>query len=229
MSKFIKKIIWISALSGATFSFSATAFSATDFPAPGFSVVPLDEMKIPDVMKEKMRAAIAQRKKRGADPTPDAQFISINHTVAMIQEDKTPWPSLAEMANAGTLISPPSPVAGTVLANAELIFTDIGGGNRNSQWSGLTRIYRTKDLGIVVLGEDSYRSVNGSMTMPEESVNASVNGGPATLIAKYSTSGENYIGLSWATDNKFYKLMSNAGDIEQGKTALIALAQALKD
>ena len=234
MKKNTKKFTWMSALSGAIFFFSASAFSATnfavpDFPAPGFSVTPLDEMKLPDVMKGKIRENIEQRKKRGTDPTPDKQFTSLNHAVERIKQEKMPWRPLAEIVNDGTLISSPSSVVGTVLEHAELIFTDIGGMNKNSQWSGLTRIYKTKDLGIVKLSENSYRTVKLSMTISKESVNASVNGNPATLIAKYSTSGENYIGLVWATENKFYKLTSNASNLEQGKTALLDLAEAIKD
>lgn len=220
----LKKMTKISLLTATLLGI--TAFPSTVFSASGFSVVPIDEMRIPESMKKKILSNIAQR----ANPTivPDEKFPSLNRAAEAIEKQEKSKPtSLENIVNTGKLRNQPSSIADTTLAHAALFYAHTAGVYNNGQWDGLGRGYKTSDMGIVML--DEYDLTSGETTFTQEAINASVNGRPAMLTTEQSTSGENYIRLAWVTERKLYHLKSNARDLEQGKAALLAVAQGIKD
>ena len=108
--------------------------------------------------------------------------------------------SLSKMVGEGKFVGRPSLVSTTMLNNADLMSATTAGVYSNGQWSGLSRIYSTNDLSIVMLDENDYVSVGGRIVMAKEAINESINNFPAILVMKKSVSGENLIQLTWVTN-----------------------------
>lgn len=125
------------------------------------------------------------------------------------------------------LALPPSDLSNTVLAKAEYLDARPSGKIENGRASGLTRVYRIADAGLITFGEDDYRSAGTRITRVKEALNAEVNGVPAEATALKAADGRASVMLRWITPLRSYRLTlvtDNSDHLQKNKDLLMDIA-----
>ncbi len=96
---------------------------------------------------------------------------------------------------------------------------------KTGKWTQVGRYFSLANGDVLVLAESDYKAGEYSVIIPEESVNETVNGSPATMVTRKTTSGKFFTDLTWFTETKMYTLHSTGRPVGVGiKNELVALA-----
>ena len=83
------------------------------------------------------------------------------------------------------------------------------GAYADGKWTMVTRFFTTKQGTTVTLEEWDYITAGGGVYISQEAINADINGHPAILVIKQSSSGKAVTTLTWFTDQKGYILTTS--------------------
>lgn len=171
----------------------------------GVTVVPLDQLQIPDVFREQTRAALRQMKEQGYEEAGEDEVSYIDR--AMEDKEKLLKP-FNEVKPVLKVI--PANLDSPKLRKVTLLGSMANGAKTAEGWTALTRLFRIPGLGVAILQETDYIAAQGGMAIAKESINYDVNGYPATLSVKESPRSKKGISeLVWANDRKWYILSVN--------------------
>lgn len=186
-----------------------TTYAATKGPVEpavptGITVLPLAQHPVPEVLKNQAKLELSQMKTKGyVDATEDAvSYLDI----AREDKDKKLKP-MSEVAP--VLKVQPANLEASPLGKVVLLGASASGGQTETGWTGLNRLFAVPTLGIVGLDEVDYIASQGGMIFIKEAINQDINGFPAILSVKQSRSKKGVTELTWATDQKIYTLSTN--------------------
>ncbi|MFD2366460.1 hypothetical protein [Pseudoduganella sp. GCM10020061] len=187
----------------------------------GLTVNSIDELDILPAAKEVLRENVRLMKEQKLVPAAEGRLPDFDAIEAHYRARGKP---LSEVTAAGKIGFAPAGLDATPLrglADAAI----PGGVRRGTVWSGVARLFRHPELGIVILEETDLRNGGGAM-FTREMINADVNGAPAMLLSKQSSSGRSESRLMWFVDGMLYELRTPGVD-DRSRDALLATARAL--
>lgn len=120
----------------------------------------------------------------------------------------------------------------TLINSEKDILLGSVGGNfiKNKGWDTSTRIFKTKNLGTVILREWDFSVSGGGVIMDEDAINFYVNGNPGILIIRETESGAAETVLSWADKHKSYTIELGNNVNKRGVMAqLKSFAKSISD
>lgn len=168
----------------------------------GITIVPFDQLPIPDVLKEQARAEMRQMKERGyQDASTEDEVSYIDRAMEDREKRLKPFDKVRS-----SLKVIPANLDSPKLKKVTLLGSVASGGETAEGWTGLTRLFRIPGLGTAILEEVDYIASQGGMVIAKESINHDVNGSPAILTVKESRSKKGITELMWANDRKWYTL-----------------------
>jgi len=193
---------------------------------PGIVVKALDEQPVPDMLKNMARKEIAQMAERGYVDAPDDAIGYIEKAQQNVGAALKPWPETQ-----GKLKMKPASIQGKEFESAgmRLLGAATSGTLTPEGWTGLTRLFVARGIGVVMLEEIDYVAAGGGLMMIKEAINEDINGRPAILRVKKGQGGKALTELTWATDNKIYTLSTNSAVQGNPRTAFLDLARQLSD
>ncbi len=100
-----------------------------------------------------------------------------------------------------------------------------GAAKKTGKWTHVSRYFSLENGDVLVLVESDYKAGEYSVIIPEELVNETVNGSPASMVTKKTRAGKFLTELSWFTENKMYTLHLSRRSVGVGiKNELIVFA-----
>jgi len=110
-------------------------------------------------------------------------------------------------------------LAGAIASNTE---------KKTGKWTQVSRYFSLANGDVLVFSENDYQAARISVVIPEETINETVNGQPATMLIRKTTSGKFFTELSWFTENKTYSLHLTGRAVGSGiKNDLVAIATGI--
>jgi len=99
-----------------------------------------------------------------------------------------------------------------------------------AKWTQVMRYFSLANGRILMLSEFDYKAARISVILPAELMNENINGSPAMLVTKKTTTGKYFTELSWFTENKLYSLHLTDRTPGVGiKNELVVLAAGIQE
>jgi hypothetical protein len=187
----------------------------------GLTVKSIDELDLPPATKEALLENVRLMKEKKLVPAdqrrvPDFDVIEANY--------RARGKPLSELVAANRIGFKPAKLDATSLRG--LTDVAIPSGVRNgSVWSGVDRLFRHPDLGLVILEETDLSRGGGAM-FTKEMINADVNGAPAMLLSRQASAKRSDSSLMWYADGMLYQLRTPGVD-DRSRAALLDIARRL--
>ncbi|KFI22900.1 hypothetical protein [Nitrosococcus oceani] len=202
----------------------------------GVVVKSIEEMEVPDILKNQARNEIVQMKSLGYVDAPEETISYIDKAIQTLNNNgKSPEADNNKEKELRPFqeIQPTLKVNPSLLLNfnekIQMLGAAPGGALTPEGWSSLTRVFVIPKLGTLMLEENDYIASGGGLTMIEEAVNQDINGHPAIFRIKKSQDGKSVTELTWATDRKIYNLSLNEKVKGTALDDFISLAESIID
>jgi hypothetical protein len=171
---------------------------------PGVNVGSIDSMNMPDAIKNMSKKQHAQMKERGfADASEEEVVVleryALDKNKKYIKEMSDVLPELAIQ---------PSTLSGQMFERAKFKGAMVSGGYTKNGWTGVTRLYRFPQLGLVKLDELDYIASGSGIIVAKEFIDE-IDGKTATYMVKRSLSGKSLSELTWFTESKMFTLSAS--------------------
>lgn len=184
----------------------------------------LADYPAPSAIKQNIAAGIRARS-HGPLQVADGAIPSVS---SLISTHRSVVRTGAELRQ--RLSSAPADLSHTALGQAELLSTEPTGTLSAGRSTGLVRLYRLGQGGIIVFSEDDYIASGTKITLIRETLNTDVNGVPARAYAARSNDGRAKAELRWVTPTRSFWLTLITDDgarIESGEKLLMQIANGI--
>jgi hypothetical protein len=203
--KILSKLV-LTSMSILTIHVSAAEFSSSGSRPERLRVeiVPIEEMEIPEFLKEKSRREIQQMRLSGAASAEEEEVNELDNYL-MPQNRRF----LREQTGFDDLSIDPADISLTLLEGSRLLASANEGTLTAKGWTGLTRVFQVPGLNLVLLSELDIRASDAYFTIPEEGVNEEINGSSSIFTVKESATGKAISTLLWFTPEKRFILKTS--------------------
>ncbi|WP_179459956.1 hypothetical protein [Stenotrophomonas sp. JAI102] len=187
-------------------------------------IISLAELDAPASIKENMAEGIKKRS-RGTLDVAAGTIPSTSEVIAGLSPVRRSDSELKRR-----LSYAPADISRTPIGAAELLSTEPNGTVSGDRSTGVSRVYRIPNVGLVILSEDDYLASRTKHTLIRETLNTQVNGVPARSYAARSKDGKGKAELRWITSNRAYLLTllsDDGGHIEEGEQMLMQIAKGI--
>ncbi len=173
---------------------------------PGeYTITSIEDLEAPEQVKQYFR----QRMRKGSvEHVPVGRLASVASLL-----HPSDIQVLSPAALRARLPTGPADISVTALRTARLVSTTSAGQSDGFRATGVSRLFAVGEAIAIELIEDSFRENRGArLGAFSESLNASVNGEPATRAVQFSDDGRVMVTLAWATPMKAFELRLMAED-----------------
>lgn len=193
-------------------------------PIMGIKIEPIDNQPIPNAEKEKAKKHAQEMKKIG--------HINVGEDEIGVLKDLKKIPNSTrsmESVNGGFKVKP-ADLKNTPFADLKYEGVEAALDIPDAPSPVIARIFTMPNNTVVRLEEWDYTASGGGSIIPQEFINETVSGYPATLIIKKAPSGNSISELQWGTDRKIYTLTMTENVKKTGNLKrFMALAESIVD